>query len=324
MRRLPEAGDWQGRIDTGETADATRWHQHVRCAADASAAPQDAVALIGFACDAGVRRNQGRPGAAQGPAVIRAALGPLAWHLDADVLDFGDVVCEGDELEAAQGKLGDVVAALLTRGLHPVVMGGGHEVAWASWQGIARWAATKTIAPRIGILNFDAHFDLRQAHRANSGTPFRQIAEDCARRGWPFDYLCLGVAETANTAALFARAEALGVRWRSDSQMAPWRLGETEAVVDAFLAGVDGVHLTVDLDALPAATAPGVSAPAALGVELAVVEHLIERVAATGKLLLGEIAEFNPVFDIDKRTARVAARLCVQLSRALGRPAAKP
>lgn len=69
------------------------------------------------------------------------------------------------------------------------------------------------------------------------------------------------------------------------------------------------VHLTIDLDVLPASVAPGVSAPAGLGVEARVVLGAVRRVAASGKLGVLEVAELNPLFDVDGRTARTAARL---------------
>ena len=64
---------------------------------------------------------------------------------------------------------------------------------------------------------------------------------------------------------------------------------------------------------LPAATAPGVSAPAALGVPLSVVEAMVQRVRASGKLRVADIAEYNPSLDQDKRAARAAARLAYRL-----------
>jgi formiminoglutamase len=60
---------------------------------------------------------------------------------------------------------------------------------------------------------------------------------------------------------------------------------------------------------LPAWIAPGVSAPASFGVPLEVVQHVCDRVSASGKLALVDVAELNPPLDIDRRTARVAARL---------------
>ena len=76
-----------------------------------------------------------------------------------------------------------------------------------------------------------------------------------------------------------------------------------------FLAGVDCAYLSICLDVLPASVAPGVSAPAACGVALDVIETLIREVKQSGKLAVADVAELNPDFDQDNRTARVAARL---------------
>ena len=65
---------------------------------------------------------------------------------------------------------------------------------------------------------------------------------------------------------------------------------------------------------LPACEAPGVSAPAARGVRLELLEPLLERLKASGKLRLADLAEINPEYDIDNRTAKVAARLIHLLS----------
>src|SRR5699024_6275832 len=159
--------------------------------------------------------------------------------------------------------------------------------------------------PRIGIINLDAHFDLRDPnHVHSSGTPFAQIADDCDARDWRFRYACLGVARASNTAALFRRARELDVLVHEDRAFdrAPQQV---LADLDAFIADCDHLDLTIDLDGLPAAEAPGVSAPAARGVPLAQFEPLIELVRDSGKLLLADIAEFNPDYDIDSRTARV-------------------
>ena len=81
------------------------------------------------------------------------------------------------------------------------------------------------------------------------------------------------------------------------------------ADIDRLIADVDHVYLTIDTDVLPSAVAPGVSAPAAYGVPLPVIEACLERVKASGKLRLSDIAEFNPKYDINGHTARVVARL---------------
>ncbi len=266
--------------------------------------------LLGFRSDEGVRRNKGRVGAAKAPAAIRAALGPLAFHLEREVFDAGDVVVEtgregapGD-LEGGQERCGEAIASLLDAGALTVTLGGGHETAFASYLGVADTERTSDV--RVGVLNLDAHFDLRAEDRASSGTPFLQMARAEAAAGRTLEYAVVGISRPNNTLALFRRAEELGVRYLLDE----YATRETaESFVEDFLEGLDAVYLTIDLDVLPAAVAPGVSAPAALGVPLEVIIAVVRRVAASGKLLHADLAELNPTYDLDARTARVAARL---------------
>jgi formiminoglutamase len=308
MLRPADMSPWHGRNDAAEGADALRWHQRVTPWTPAS---EHGIALLGFGCDAGVTRNGGRPGAAQAPDALRRALANLAWHVPQPVFDAGDIVCEGDALEAAQTVYSAQAARLLDAGQRVIGLGGGHEIAWASWRGLAAHLGPDA---RIGIINIDAHFDMRHAPRPNSGTPFLQIAEDCRAHGRPFDYLVLGISELANTAALFATAQEWGVRMRTDAEMTPRHATEVAAQVRDFCAGVDAIYLTVCLDALPMHTAPGVSAPAAFGVELEMVEQVVLVALASGKLRLADVAELCPPNDLGDRTARVAARLVARLA----------
>ncbi|MGY3915160.1 formimidoylglutamase [Aeromonas australiensis] len=309
---------WQGRQDPEDGELALRWHDKVLPWQEAqpwTAGAQDTagVVLLGFACDEGVRRNKGRVGAAGAPQAIRKLLANTAWHLNSPVYDGGDVSCLDGDLDAAHGRLAERVAAALDLGHFPLVLGGGHEVAFGSWSGLNRHLGGEG---RVGIINFDAHFDLRmKLELASSGTPFFQIAEQCAAQGAPFHYACLGVAETANTQALFARAKALGVWHVLDEAMTQAELPALLSGLDAFIADCDHLYLTIDLDVLPAAVMPGVSAPAARGVELAVIEPLIAHIRASGKLRLADLAEYNPTLDQDNRSARVAARLVHLLTR---------
>lgn len=301
---------WTGRDDTPtEGARAMRWHQHVH-PDDGQAS--NGAALIGFCSDEGVRRNGGRTGATDGPDALRRALANLAWHGRQPVYDAGNVRCEGTALETAQAQLGERIGSLLQRGLTPLVLGGGHEVAWGTWQGIA--AAGR--AQNIGIINIDAHFDLRRSAVAHSGTPFAQIADDCQQRGLPFHYFALGISALSNTAALFDTAKATGTRFLLDEQFATHQRDAVSAELGAWLAAREAIYLTVCLDAFPASVAPGVSAPAARGVEVAMAEWLIDLVIASGKLRVAEFAELCPRFDPDDRTARLAARLLARCAGA--------
>ncbi|CAE6713456.1 formimidoylglutamase [Paraburkholderia domus] len=322
---------WSGRSDDGEPGDTRRIFNQVVPFGGASRIESDAPVIVGFGSDEGVRRNQGRTGAAHAPKELRRAMAALPAKMSmAALADAGDVVCDDGDLESAQAELANVVSEVLASGGRPLVLGGGHEVAWGTYSGFrlyqdrldgaadmgagaATTSATSARTRKLLIINFDAHFDLRQKRPANSGTPFDQIANECAERGVPFNYACFGISDLGNTASLFAHAEDLGVRYVLDIDMQepqlPQRLDDLQQMLDS----ADDVYLTIDLDVLPAATAPGVSAPAALGVPLSVVEAMVQRVRASGKLRAADMAEYNPSLDQDKRTARAAARLAYRL-----------
>jgi len=310
MTVVPDMTLWTGRIDAAEGQGALRWHQWIKPLAPGL---PTGAALIGLACDEGVKRNQGRTGARQGPPALRKALANLAWHGTAPLYDAGDVACAGSDLEGAQHTYAALVSHLLEQGHLPLGLGGGHEIAFASFSGLADPLRCHTAPPRIGILNFDAHFDLRHSEQSSSGTPFRQIAEYCQRANMPFAYCCLGVSQLNNTRALFEQAGRLKVRYRLDRQMNSWDIPACEALIDDFLQDVDHLYMTLCLDVLPASQAPGVSAPSAHGVDMQIVEHLVRHAKASGKLRMADIAELNPSLDIDNRTARIGARLLASL-----------
>jgi formiminoglutamase len=102
------------------------------------------------------------------------------------------------------------------------------------------------------------------------------------------------------------------VRYLLDEDCSPERVQE---FVAGFLTDIDVLYLTIDLDVLPGSVAPGVSAPAAYGVPLPVISAICRQVAGSGKLLHFDIAELNPAYDSDGRTAKVAARLVNTLLR---------
>ena len=113
---------------------------------------------------------------------------------------------------------------------------------------------------------------------------------------------------------MFQRAAELNVLVREDREIREGSLAAISAELSAFIAGCDAIYLTIDIDVLPACEAPGVSAPAARGVPLALLEPLLETVRDSGKLRLADLAELNPEYDIDARTAKVAARLIYLLT----------
>ena len=318
---------WQGRIDNENPSQSLRWHQRVSAwRPDQNHTPTSAI--LGFACDEGVRRNQGRTGAKFGPVAIRQALSNMAYQQTLDSIDAGDIICEGQALEAAQVELAQQVSALLVSGHFPIVLGGGHEMAWGSFQGAAGYLEKSTDHKidnhKVGIINFDAHFDLRDSvassQTANSGTPFRQIAQWCETKQCDFRYCVLGINPSANTDTLFDYARKKEVFWREDLQCTQRYLQEMTEDLAKFIAPLDYLYLTICLDAFSAASAPGVSAPSVLGIEPAVGVELIRVIKYlctqyNTRWLLADIAELNPELDIDSITAKLGARLVYEICR---------
>lgn len=324
-----EKSPWQGRVD-GEGVAHARWHQRVSLVSENQPPKGPHVALTGFASHEGVRRNHGRVGAAEAPAALRSALASMALHGplgtgEAALVDWGDVATVGEALEEAQAEMGHLTArALGAEGNRLTLMlGGGHETAWASYLGLREHlggeGSDACRLPSWGVLNLDAHFDLRSAPTPTSGTPFLQMAEAEAAEGRALNYAVLGIAEPGNTRTLFETADELGVQYRTDLECLEMGAAGVSRFVEDFAASVDVLYLTIDLDVLPAHTAPGVSAPAALGVDLPIIVAAVRAAAASEKLALMDVVELNPRFDIDGRTAKAAARLISEAAHLVAR-----
>lgn len=314
----PALDYWKnGRVDQWEQGNSYRWHQKIKTVSLTDPLPPLAgrhqLALLGFMSDEGVRRNLGRVGAAKGPKAIRAALAsmPYPWAAEqVGVWDAGDICCLGKFLEDAQEDLGEKVEQLLDRGITPLVIGGGHEVAWGHFQGVARHMAKQKSKPSIAIINFDAHFDLRHyIDIGSSGTPFLQIAHECERRGWDFHYLVIGIHPAGNTQALFERAKALGVHYIPVETIYEQPVTNLYPLLNEFIEDKDFLYLTCCLDVFSGAFAPGVSAVNGLGLAPWHVLPLLRHLIAAGKPFSFDIAELNPKYDIDGRTAKLAAQL---------------
>ena len=324
---------WTGRAEPFETTRACYWYQLAQPYEFDDAIPKAGqhIGLVGFACDQGVRRNQGRVGARAAPPLIRQAFAALPViaelqqrfdnQLPTLLGDAGDIHCHDNDdfaantLEQAQVNYAAKVSQIIMQGGLPIGLGGGHAIAYGSflglWQALQQKNATKDkdSQPRIGIINFDAHLDIRQSNVATSGTPFRQIAEHLNEQGQPFNYCCIGVSRFSNTAALFDRAEQLGVHIISDEDCTNKKWKKIATQITSFIDNVDIVYLTIDMDCLPSSVVPGVSAPAAYGIELSFVERAVKLILSSSKVKVADIAEINPTFDIDSRSCKVAARL---------------
>ena len=271
-------------------------------------ATHPAFALLGFRSDEGIRRNHGRIGAAEGPSAIRRALGKLPVQKeDITLIDAGNIVCIDGDLEASIEALGDVVALLLQANFTPIILGGGHELAVGHYQGITRAFPDK----HLGIINFDAHFDMRPLshNKGHSDTPFLQIAklhEDQKNR---LDYNCIGIQHAGNFRQLFETVKHYNTKFILADELHQGQLEKCVDFIDRVIDQNEMVYVSLCLDVFASSFAPGVSAIQPLGLFPWHLIPLLRQLAASGKVVSFDIAELSPHYDIDQTTAKLAANL---------------
>lgn len=339
--------EWQGRNE-GDDQGVQRWFQRVEIV-DLENADLPilngikGLAILGFSCDTGVRRNQGRSGSSEGPSAMRKICSNLPVHFQAEVklIDAGSIGCADEQLELSQEHLGRAVAEILSKGYQLIVWGGGHEVMFGHYSGIKNYlqqqflnekekkfkkqltvtsnAKTvgdskkkKILKTNMGIINFDAHFDLRNPGKtgANSGTGFWQASAYARANQEEFKYLALGIQKNSNTRSLFDLANFLEVDYVEAKYFSAENSLFVETKITGFIESVDKIYLTICLDVFSSAFAPGVSALAYAGIMPdAFFFRMYEMILKSGKLVSMDIAELNPAFDQDYKTARLASSL---------------
>lgn len=307
----PNPSFWQGRPDT---LDGERFFQRIQCVDVQSEAlnPTQHPVILGFCSDEGVRRNSGRIGAKQGPDQLRLQLGKLACHGHQQFIDAGNIICPDDNLEQAQAQFSNLLAYCHQQSPRTIAFGGGHEIAWPHFLGLAQHYS------KLGIINLDAHFDIRPPMNgvATSGTPFWQIKEYCDQNEMSFDYCCLGIQPAANTKSLFNLAQEWNISSLTGEQITQESFAWQTAFLDQFLLNHDAIYLSICLDVFAESFAPGVSAPQAVGINPWNVLPLLKYIKQTGKVISLEIAELSPPLDHDHKTARLAAMIIAEFLNA--------
>lgn len=302
--------NWNGRTDVEDGVLGKRWHQLIKeFPKEHQAYLEKSVVFLGFASDEGVRRNKGRTGAAKAPNAVRKMLSVLP-QMQSDVTalyDYGNVVCVGTELEEARAEQVSVVKRLLAKKTFPIVLGGGHEVAFGNF------VALNDRYRNIGVINIDAHLDFRLPNPdTNSGTGFYEMNEWSKANGRKFSYLALGIQQTANTQAIFERMRNAGGHWVLADEIHE-NGKEWTKKLESFMAAHDVLYITLDMDVFDVAYAPGVSAIATNGLTPFQVKMILRRIFSTRKVRLMDTAELNPDFDRDNQTAKLCAHMISEM-----------
>lgn len=268
------------------------------------------VCLIGVPTDEGVKRNGGRVGAKEGPDAIRRELykrtpfviGKEKSPSDVCLFDLGNVKI-GKTLEDTHDLLSDTVHALVAAGIVPIVLGGGHDIAYPNFIGFAKGKQT------VGVINIDSHLDYRKpAPKRNSGTSFRQMLDLPKSPLNAMNFVEVATQSFANSREHYSELIERGATVFSLRDVREEGITKVlDLSYELATTGTDSLYISFDLDAVNSTDAPGVSAslPTGLTAEEFLTAALFAGKRRKTKLI--DIVEMNPKYDTDGRTAKLAA-----------------
>lgn len=268
--------------------------------------------VLGIPYDGGI---PSRPGARFGPRAIREALAGFgAFDGERQVpsaIDLGDVSVPTMNGADAHAAIEEAARRVFASGARPVFLGGDHGITGSIIRGLA---AARPDA-RLGLVTVDAHLDVREyedeAH-LSSGTPFRRALESGIADGRRT--AMIGIRRFANSRYYLEWVAERGVHLATVEDINTHSATRSaRAALYRATEGADALYLSVDMDACDAAYAPGVSAPGIGGLSSREMIDIVRAVAADGRLVGADIMETSPPYDQDGRTARLAARLLLEI-----------
>ena len=271
------------------------------------------VGLIGVPFDYGIIAGGGRPGAKQGPDAIRQAIKRFggSYFIEHDIniselslVDCGDIDVVADDLLATHARLTEIVKSLLERSILPIILGGGHDLSFATIRALVEHSTTP-----IGGINVDAHLDVRPVvnNIISSGTPFWRALETFPDRFLADRFVEMGMVGNSNAQTHCDYILNKGVSLTTLDKL------RLDGVSDVFRAALDvagdDAFFSIDIDVVQQAFAPGCSAPAPLGVTPEEITAMAFYAGQAPSIKLFDLMEVSPPYDQDGRTARLAAAI---------------
>ena len=271
------------------------------------------VAVVGAPFDVSTTN---RPGARFGPRAIRAlAYEPGTYHLDLgieifdhlEVVDFGDAFCPHGLTETSHANIRERVRQVASRGIVPVVLGGDHSITWPAATAVADVLGYGN----VGIVHFDAHADTADdidGNLASHGTPMRRLIESGAVPGDRF--VQVGLRGYWPPAETFAWMKEQGMVWHTMHEI--WERGFKAVMADAVaeaLDKADHLYLSVDVDVMDPAHAPGTGTPEPGGMTSVDLLRMVRQLALEHDLVGMDVVEVAPAYDVSDLTVNAAHRL---------------
>lgn len=283
------------------------------------------ISIIGVPMDLG----QSRRGVDMGPSAIRyAGVVDRLEKLNYEIFDTGDIEINRNEekevhhlrhLEAVTNgneKLAAAVDKVVQSGAFPLILGGDHSIAIGTLAGVSKHYEN------LGVIWYDAHGDLNTAETSPTGNihgmPLavslgigEQILTNIASyspKVKPENIVMIGIRSLDDGEKELIREKGIKVYTMHEID----RLGMTkvmEETIEYLRERTGGVHLSLDLDGLDPADAPGVGTPVLGGISYRESHLAMEMLAESGIVTSAEFVEVNPILDERNKTATVAVAL---------------
>lgn len=279
-----------------------------------------AVAIVGIPFDSGVSY---RSGARFGPAAIRAGsklLRPYHPGLDVEpwraqqVADAGDIACNPFDIAEAIEAIDAAARDLAERAGRLVALGGDHTIALPLLRALHHRRGP------IALVHFDAHLDTWDTYFGapyTHGTPFRRAFEEglLARER----SIHVGIRGPLYSTGDLAADAGMGFAIVSTADVARRGTDDTIARIRARV-GDRPVYLSVDIDILDPAHAPGTGTPEPGGLTTRELQEILRGLAGLD-LAGADVVEVAPAYDHAELTALAAANVAYEFLGLFARPA---
>jgi len=258
-------------------------------------------------------------GAAFAPGTIRDSLqsysvysGEQTFDLTDQVIDFGDLEMHPTDIVESQKRLYEGLLDIYQTEAADnwILLGGDHSVSYSAIK------AFKEQYGQVGIIQFDAHHDLRNTEDGGptNGTPFRRLLEDTIISGE--NLVQIGIRDFTNAKAYheYAKEKHVTVYTMGDVQEKGIKsILETE--IERLAKRVDYIYLSVDMDVLDQAFAPGCPAIGPGGMDSMTLLQGINLATQYESVKAMDIVEIDPTIDFRNMTSRVAAYVMLEFMK---------
>nr|MBA3289516.1 agmatinase [Acidimicrobiia bacterium] len=224
-----------------------------------------------------------------------------------EVVDFGDADCPHGQTEVSHANIKARVHEIARRGIVPVILGGDHSITWPAATAVADVHGYGS----VGIVHFDAHADtadIVDGNLASHGTPMRRLIESGAVPGTHFVQVGLrGYWPPQDT---FEWMLEQGMRWHTMQEI--WERGFKDVMADAVreaLAAAEHLYVSVDIDVLDPAFAPGTGTPEPGGIPSSDLLRMVRQLCREHDVVGVDVVEVSPPYDSSELTVNAAHRV---------------